>query len=62
LRGSSAIIAALDGVADVDDETGVFGIHLAPDALVDAGLRVAGAIAKNRKTEVIGRGLGGEDR
>ena len=49
------VTAALNRVADVDDESGVLRVDLAEYLLVDARLRVAGTVAENGESET-GRG------
>ena len=50
------LIAALNGVAGADDESGIGGRGLMPDLLVNAGLRLARAVAQNDEPKVAGSG------
>ena len=56
LRFGGGVVEALDHVADGEDERGLGGGRLAPDALPDAGLGFARAVAEDDEVEIAGRG------
>src|ERR1700744_5580492 len=49
--GRRRVVAALDGIANVNDEGGVKAVDLAPDLLIISGLGLAGPFADDCKSE-----------